>query len=366
MVKPSQKLKAIITCGGRGTRLRPITHTSNKHLIPIANKPMVHYAIEAVREAGIREIGIVINPDTGDVIREALGHGEYWGVQLTYIVQDAPRGLAHVIKVSEEFIGKDSFVFYLGDNIIVGGIYRFLEAFWENGDQCHLVLARVPKPQRFGVPEIRDGRIVRVEEKPSHPRSDYAVTGIYFYDPHIFEAVNEIAPSARGELEISDAHQYLIERGCQVGYSEITGWWKDTGKPEDLLDANRLVLDQLIENDEGAVRGDVSPSSRLMGKVCVEEGAKIVDSVVRGPVVIGANTLVEKSYVGPFSAIGPNCVIRNGELEFSIMMEGARILDTEVRIEQSIIGKEAVIFMGQSRPKTQKFILGDQSTVELA
>jgi len=365
-VRSSPKLKAVITCGGRGSRLRPITHTSNKHLIPIANKPMVYYAIEAVRAAGINEIGIVINPDTGDVIREALGHGKYWGVQLTYIVQDAPRGVAHAVKVSQDFVGKDPFVFYLGDNIIVGGIQRFLETFRRGRDHCHLVLARVPNPQRFGVPEIRDGRIVRVEEKPPYPRSDYAVTGIYFYDPHIFEAVNAITPSARGELEISDAHQYLIDRGCQVGYSEITGWWKDTGKPEDLLDANRLVLDQLIENEERAVQGDVSPSSQLMGKVGVGEGAKIVDSVVRGPAIIGANTLVEKSYVGPFTAIGPNCVIRNSELEFSIIMEGARILDAEVRIEQSIIGKEAVIFKGQTRPKTQKFILGDQSTVELA
>ena len=355
----SQKVKAIITAGGRGTRLRPITHTSNKHLIPIANKPMIHYAIEAVREAGISDIGIVINPDTGDVIREVLGEGEPWGVQLTYIVQDAPRGLAHVVKVSEEFIGKDPFVFYLGDNIVVGGIHRFLEAFRKNGDQCHLVRARVPEPQRFRVPEIRDGRVVRVEEKPTRPRSNYAVTGIYFYDADIFKAVNAITPSVRGELEISDAHQYLIDRGCHVGYSEITGWWKDTGKPEDLLDANRLVLDQLIDNGEGAVRGEISPSSRIVGRVVIHEGAKVVGSLVHGPAIIGRGTLVENSYVGPFTAIGSYCVIRNSELEFSIMMEGARILDAEVRVEQSIIGKEAVIFRGQVRPKTQKFIVGD-------
>ena len=360
------KMKAIIACGGRGSRLRPITHTSNKHLIPIANKPMIHYAIEAVRESGISDIGIVINPDTGDVVREALGGGEPWGVRLTYIIQDAPRGLAHVVKVSEDFIAKDPFVFYLGDNIVVGGIRRFLEAFQKNGDQCHLVLARVPEPQRFGVPEIRDGRVVRVEEKPIRPRSNYAVTGIYFYDGRIFEAVNAVKPSARGELEISDAHQYLLDQGCQVGYSEVTGWWKDTGKPEDLLDANRLVLDQLIDSGELVVRGDVSPSSRVVGKVVIEEGAKLVGSLVRGPAVIGANTLVENSYIGPFTAIGSNCVIRNSELEFSIMMEGARILDAEVRVEQSIIGREAVIFKGQARPKTQKFVVGDHSSLELA
>ncbi len=361
-----RKLKAIITCGGRGSRLRPITHTNNKHLIPIANKPMIHYAIEAVRDAGITDIGIVINPDTGDLIREALGQGEHWGVRLTYIIQDAPRGLAHVVKVSEDFIGKDPFVFYLGDNIVVGGIRRFLEAFLKNGDQCHLVLAQVPEPHRFGVPEVCDGRVVRVEEKPTRPRSSYAVTGIYFYDAHIFQAVNAVESSARGELEISDAHQYLIDRGCRVGYSEITGWWKDTGKPEDLLDANRLVLDQLIENGEGAVQGDISPSSRLVGKVVIGEGAKVVGSLVRGPAVIGANTLLENSYVGPFTAVGSHCVIRNSELEFSIVMEGTRILDVEVRVEQSIIGKETVIFKGHARPRTQKFVVGDHSTVELA
>ncbi len=360
------KMKAIIACGGRGSRLRPITYTSNKHLIPIANKPMIHYAIEAVRESGISDIGIVISPDTGNVVREALGRGEPWGVRLTYIIQDAPRGLAHVVKVSEDFIANDSFVFYLGDNIVVGGIRRFLAAFKKNGDQCHLVLARVPEAQRFGVPEIHDGRIVRVEEKPIRPRSNYAVTGIYFYDRRIFEAVKALKPSARGELEISDAHQYLLDRGYQVGYSEVTGWWKDTGKPEDLLDANRLVLDQLVDHGEKVVRGDVSPSSRVVGKVVIEEGAKLVDSTVRGPVIIGRDTLVENSYIGPFTAIESHCVIRNSELEFSIIMEGARILDSEVRIEQSIIGREATIFKGQTRPKTQKFVVGDHSTVEMA
>lgn len=241
-------MKALITAGGKGIRLRPITHTNNKHLIPIANKPMIHYAIEAAVEVGIKDIGIVINPDTGDEIKQALGNGEKWGVYISYIIQEAPIGLAHVVKVSEDFIKNEPFVFYLGDNVIVGGIKKFLEEFNNSDNNCHLVLARVKDPQRFGVPEIKEGKIIEVEEKPKSPRSSYAVTGIYFYDSHIFEAVNNIRPGWRGELEISDAHQYLIDKGYKVGYSEITGWWKDTGKPEDLLDANRLVLEQIINH----------------------------------------------------------------------------------------------------------------------
>src|SRR3972149_2810764 len=216
-------MKALITSGGKGTRLRPITHTSNKHLIPIANKPMIHFAIEAVLEAGIKEVGIVYNPDTGDEIKKALGDGGQWGMRFTYILQEAPLGLAHVVKVSQDFLGNDPFVFYLGDNVVVGGIKRFIDDFKREGSNCHLVLSKVHDPERFGVPEIRDGRIVCVEEKPSNPKSQFAVTGIYIYDSTIFEAVNNIKPSARGELEISDANDYLINHGYKVCYSEITG-----------------------------------------------------------------------------------------------------------------------------------------------
>lgn len=245
-------MKALITSGGRGTRLRPLTHTQNKHLIPIANKPIIHYAIEYCAEAGIKEIGIVYNADS-IAIPDALGDGSQFGVRLTFIPQEAPLGLAHVVKISQDFIGDEPFVFYLGDNMVVGGLKRFIEEFEKNKSNCHLTLAKVKDPQRFGVPELDGNRIVRIEEKPRHPKSDFAVAGIYIYDSSIFKAVNNIQPSARGELEISDAHQYLLDHGYKVTYSEITGWWKDTGKPYDLLEANRLVLDNLQERIEGEV-----------------------------------------------------------------------------------------------------------------
>ncbi len=358
-------MKALITAGGRGTRLRPITHTNNKHLIPIANKPMIHYAIEAVIEAGIKDIGIIINPDTGKEIKEALGNGEKWDASFTYIIQEAPIGLAHVVKVSQNFIKNEPFVFYLGDNVIVGGIKRFLEEFKNSDNNCHLVLAKVKDPQRFGVPEIKDGKIVRVEEKPKIPKSDFAVTGIYFYDHHIFEAVNNIKPSWRGEFEISDAHQYLIDKGYKVGFSEITGWWKDTGKPEDLLEANRLVLEQIINCKESTINGEVDSDSEIIGKVIVEEGAKILKSSILGPVIIGRNTIIENSYIGPFTSIYYECEIKNSEIQYSIIMEKSKIIDIETRIEKSILGKFVKIEKGKTRPKSRSFIVGDQSHIKL-
>ena len=359
-------MKALITSGGRGTRLRPITHTGNKHLIPIANKPMIHYAIEAVVEAGVREIGIVINPETGGEIQRALGNGSRWGATFTYILQEAPLGLAHVIKVSRNFLQEEPFIFYLGDNVVVGGIRRFVEAFQQSKPNCLLVLSKVKDPERFGVPELREGRIVRVEEKPKQPKSPYAVTGIYLYDAHILEAVQNIRPSARGELEISDAHQYLIDKGYQVAYQEITGWWKDTGKPEDLLEANRLILDRIIDSGEPVIQGEVDRHSDLAGKVIVEEGARIQSSTIRGPAIIGSGTVIQESYIGPFTSIDQNCEIARSEVEYSIILEQAKILEAPIRIERSILGREATIVGCSSRPRTQKFIVGDQSRIELA
>ena len=247
-------MKALIAAGGKGTRLRPITHTRNKHLIPIANKPILHYALEYVAAAGIREAGIIVNADSNEV-QEALGTGERWGLKITYIPQTAPLGLAHCVKIGQDFIGREPFVFYLGDNMVVGGIERFRDEFLARKSNCHLALARVRDPERFGVPEIVGDRIVSVQEKPKAPKSQFAVTGIYFYDESIFEAVHNIKPSARGELEISDAHDYLIRHGKRVTFSEITGWWKDTGLPDDLLEANRLVLDH-VEPVAGGGRAD--------------------------------------------------------------------------------------------------------------
>jgi len=353
-------LKALITSGGKGTRLRPITHTQNKHLIPIANKPILYYAIEAVVEAGIKDIGIVINADNQDV-PEAIGNGNRWGVNIQFIPQEAPLGLAHVVKIAQDFIQDEPFIFYLGDNMVVGGVKRFIEKFKSDGCNCHLTLAKVKDPTRFGVPEIKGDRIISVEEKPSHPKSEYAVAGIYIYDKTIFEAVNAIKPSDRGELEISDAHQYLLDHGYKVTFSEITGWWKDTGKPEDMLEANRLILSNL----DGESQGKVDRSSLLAGKVILQKGAKIINSHIRGPVIIGENSVVENSYIGPYTSIYHHTLVKNSEIEFSIVMDHCRIENVGIRIESSILGSDVEIIQAKGMPRTHRFILGNQSMVEL-
>jgi glucose-1-phosphate thymidylyltransferase len=353
-------LKALITSGGKGTRLRPITHTQNKHLIPVANKPILHFAIEAVAEAGIKDIGIIINADSEDVPR-AIGNGKTWGVKIQYIPQESPLGLAHVVKISEKFIGSDPFIFYLGDNMVVGGIKRFIDRFDSDGCNCHLTLAKVADPSRFGVPELKGNQIIKVEEKPKVPKSKYAVAGIYLYDKTIFEAVNSIQPSRRGELEISDAHQYLLDHGYKITYSEITGWWKDTGKPEDLLEANRLVLSNL----SGEVEGNVDKHSLLAGTVILGQKTKIIKSHIRGPVIIGENCIIENSYIGPYTAINNNSKVRQSEIEFSIIMDNCVINEVGIRIESSILGSSVEIIKARGIPNTHRFILGNQSLVEL-
>ncbi len=353
-------MKALITAGGRGTRLRPLTHTHNKHLIPIANKPMLAYAIEAVRDAGITDIGIITNADNQDV-QTAFGSGEVYGVKLTYIPQSAPLGLAHVVKISQDFIKNEPFIFYLGDNMLVGGVARFIEAFKANQSNCHLTLAKVKDPERFGVPELNGNQIVSIEEKPKKPKSDYAVAGIYIYDESIFEAVNAIQPSARGELEISDAHQYLLAHKKKVTYSEITGWWKDTGKPYDLLEANRLVL----ENQDTKILGTVDSASHLSGKIVIGKGSKVINSVLRGPLIIGENCTIEESYIGPFTSIYDSTVVRKSEIEFSIILKDCRIEDVGIRIEESLLGNDVQIVSASKKPKTNRFMLGDQSRVEV-
>ena len=353
-------MKALIASGGRGTRLRPITHTQNKHLIPIANKPILHYAIEAATSAGIKEIGIVVNADS-DEVPKAIGDGSRWGAKVTYIPQTVPGGLAQVVALAEPFIGKDKFIFYLGDNMVVGGVKRFVDEYEKSDSNCFLTLAKVKDPERFGVPEIKGGRIVGVEEKPSKPKSSYAVAGIYLYDSCIFEAVKAIKPSARGELEISDAHQYLLDKKYKVGYTEITGWWKDTGKPSDLLEANRLVLDNITPD----VRGDVSENSTVAGKVIVGRGAKIINSVVRGPVIIGENCVIEDAYIGPFTAIGNNTVIRKSEVEYSIILRDCKVLSVGIRLEGSILGNDVEVVEGTGKPRVHRFMIGDQSRVEV-
>jgi len=354
-------MKALITAGGKGTRLRPLTHTQNKHLLPIANKPILHYALEKVAEVGITEVGIITHQE-GSEVKSALGDGEMWGLKITYIPQQEPAGLAHAVKISQDFVGKDSFIFYLGDNMVVGGLGKFIKAFEKEKSNCHLTLALVKDPGRFGVPEIKGKRILSIEEKPSVPKSEFAVAGIYIYDSTIFEAVNKIEPSARGELEISDAHQYLIEHGFQISYSEITGWWKDTGKPEDILEANRLIL----EHTTNRIEGLVDHRSMVTGNVVLEKGAKVINSVVRGPAVIGRHTIIKNSFVGPFTSIGDECTIQNSEVEFSIVLNKCEILDVGVRIEGSLLGTNSRVIKADGRPRTHRFMIGDQSLIEVS
>jgi glucose-1-phosphate thymidylyltransferase len=354
-------VKALIASGGRGTRLRPITHTQNKHLIPIANKPILHYAIEAAVQAGITTIGIVYNGES-DEVPKFIGDGSRWGAAITYIPQESPGGLAQVVALAEEFISGERFVFYLGDNMVVGGIGKFVDEFEKSKSNCFLTLAKVKDPERFGVPELLNGRIIRVEEKPQDPKSEYAVAGIYLYDRHIFEAVKSLKPSERGELEISDAHQYLIEKGYAVGYTEITGWWKDTGKPSDLLEANRLILDSLSPR----LDGHVDKQSDIAGKVIVERGAKIIKSKIRGPAIVGQDCVIEESYIGPFTSIGDRTIIRKSEVEYSIVLQECKILSVGIRIEGSILGHDVEIVEAHGKPRVHRFMIGDQSRIEIA
>ena len=361
-VTNDRAMKAVITAGGRGTRLRPLTHTKNKHLIPIANKAILEYAIDAVTDAGIREIGIVVATENGEEVRSWFGDGSDRGLSIEYIWQEEPLGLAHVVRISQDFVGSDPFVFYLGDNIVVGGIRRFVEAFEESGADCYLTLASVRDPERFGVPEFDDeGKIVRVVEKPEAPLSNYAVSGIYFYNSSIFEAVNAIEPSARGELEISDAHDWLLRNDFKVSHGEITGWWKDTGQPGDLLEANRLVLSTI----ESEISGEIDDRSEVAGNVIVGEGSRLINSTVRGPAIIGENTVIEDSYIGPYSAIGSECTLRGCEVEYSILMEKVSLVDIDIRVEGSLLGTGSEIVRADGKPRVQRFILGEQSRVEL-
>ena len=353
-------MKALITAGGKGTRLRPLTHTSNKHLLPIANKPILHYSLEKIANTGIKQVGIITNQED-TVLKKAIGNGDLWGLEITYIPQDAPLGLAHVVKIAEPFIGDDSFIFYLGDNMVVGELDRFIKEFERSGSNCHLTLARVKDPERFGVPLIENDRIVAIEEKPKNPKSEFAVAGIYIYDSNIFKAVNHISPSWRKELEISDAHQYLLDHGYTISFSEITGWWKDTGKPADILEANRLIL----EHTQGDIQGMIDRESLVTGNVVLGDGVEIISSTVRGPAVIGANTRIENSFIGPFTSIGKACQMRNSEIEFSIVMDECEICDVDIRIEGSLLGSAARIKRADGRPRSNRFMVGDQSLIEI-
>jgi glucose-1-phosphate thymidylyltransferase len=351
-------MKGLILSGGRGTRLRPLTYTSAKQLVPIANKPVLFYGLEALAAAGIREIGIVVG-DTAAEIRQAVGDGSTWGVRVTYIEQDAPRGLAHAVLISERFIGQDPFVMYLGDNLLNKGITPFVEEFLRERPAAQILLAHVPDPQMFGVAELEGGRVVRLVEKPSVPKSDLALVGVYLFGPAVFESVRRIKPSSRNELEITDAIQDLIDRGLAVRPHVVDGWWKDTGKLEDMLEANRLILDTLGRRVEGTIDAE----SRIEGKVVIEQGAVVERSVVRGPAIIGTRARILHSYVGPFTSIMNDVEIRDSEIEHSIVLEGSVVSDLANRVVDSLIGKNVRIYRVPIKPSAFRFMLGDNSEV---
>lgn len=352
----------MILSGGKGTRLRPLTFTQAKQLVPVANKPVLFYGIEALVEAGILDIGVVVG-DTKDEIREAVGNGERWGkdVRITFIEQEAPLGLAHAVLVSEGFIGEEPFVMYLGDNILKSGIISLVREFEERRPNSLILLTPVPNPQMFGVAELQDGRVVRLVEKPKEPPSNLALVGVYMFDHHIFEAAKAIKPSWRDELEITDAIQYLVEHGYTVVPHLVSGWWKDTGKIEDLLEANRLIL----EGIESKVEGEVDEASRVNGQVIIERGTRVRNSIIRGPAIIGEESEVVDSYIGPFTSIQRRCRIVKTEVEHSIILEGSEIIDIGSRIDESLIGREVRIYKCPPKPLAYRFMVGDKSEIGL-
>lgn len=352
-------MKALILSGGKGTRLRPITYSMAKQLVPVANKPVLFYGLEAVQEAGIQEVGIIVG-DTHQEIEEAVGDGSQWNVRTTYIPQPEPLGLAHAVLTAEPFIGDSPFVMYLGDNIVKSGIAGLVQEFQREKPDALILLAKVPNPQEFGVAELKGDRIVRLEEKPKHPRSDLALVGVYMFTASIFEAARAIQPSQRNELEITDAIQYLIDQGLHVRSHQITGWWKDTGSLDALLEANRLVLEDLQTEVQGIVK-----QSTLHGRVFVGEGSQVMNSVLRGPVILGRNCRLDNCYVGPFTAVGDEVHLSQCEIEYSIVLEGSRIERIDNRIENSLLGKNVVVARQEGRPRALRLMLGDSSTLSV-
>ena len=351
-------MKGLILSGGKGTRLRPITHTSAKQLVPVANKPVLFYGIEAMAAAGIEQIGIIIAPETGSEIRAAAGDGSQFGVAITYVEQDEPLGLAHASLTAEEYLDGESFVMYLGDNLLQGGITDLVESFRASGPDALILLTPVNDPENYGVAELESGRVVRLVEKPPAPVTNLALVGVYMFTAGIHDAARAIKPSARGELEITDAIQYLVDKGRRVEPHIVRGWWKDTGRLDDMLEANRLVLDRI----EAQIDGELV-DSQCDGRVIIERGARLERTTVRGPAIIGAGTLITDAYIGPYTAIGENCVITAAEVEHSILLSGSTVSNLEGRMESSLLGRNVTIARGVRQPRAYRFMVGDNSEI---
>ncbi len=354
-------MKALVLAGGSGSRLRPITHTSAKQLLPVANKPVLFYGLEAIRDASVTDVGIVVG-DTGPAIHAAVGDGSGFDLSVTYIRQDAPRGLAHAVLIARDFLGDDPFVMYLGDNFIVGGISALVDEFTSARPDAQIMLTRVSDPGQFGVAELGGtGEVIALEEKPDQPKSDLALVGVYIFTAAVHEAVRHLKPSRRGELEITEAIQWLIDNGRKVHSTIITGYWKDTGNVADMLEVNRMVL----EGIEPRVSGSVDDASEVIGRVVIEAGAQVSGSRIVGPAIIGAGTRIRGSYVGPFTSVAPGCVISGSEIEYSIVMRGASIQGVR-RIEASLIGHDVEVTPSPMVPRAHRLVLGDHSKVQIS
>jgi len=361
-----ESLKGLILSGGKGTRLRPITHTSAKQLIPVANKPVLFYGIEAMADAGIEEVGIIIAPETGPEIEVAAGDGSRFGLRITYIVQDEPLGLAHAVLTAEPFLGASPFVMYLGDNLLQGGISDLVSAFREHEPDALILLTEVPDPENYGVAELsaappgETGRVTRLVEKPSEPATKLALVGVYMFTPSMHDAARAIEPSARGELEITDAIQHLVDQGRRVEPHIVNGWWKDTGRLDDMLEANRLILDTMPERVEGELI-----DSQVEGRVVIEPGARLERTTVRGPAIIGAGAKLRDAYVGPYTAIGEGCEIIGSEVEHSILLTGSSVVELDGRLESSLLGRNVTVRRGTRQPRAYRLLVGDNSDISI-
>jgi len=355
-------LKGLVLSGGRGTRLRPLTHTGAKQLVPVGNRPILFHVLDNLMNAGVEEVGIVISPETGDAVREAVGNGQPWRMKIDYILQSEPLGLAHAVKIAQPFLGADSFIMYLGDNLIGSRIRTYQEKFEKSTARASILLKEVENPSSFGIAEIDGaGCVVRLVEKPKAPKSNLALVGIYFFTTAIHQAIEKISPSWRGELEITDAIQVLLEDGGKVLSDRIEAWWLDTGKKDDLLTANTVVLDEWVNRQ---IDGEISAQSQVTGRVRLGKGSRVVNSTVRGPVVIGENVLIENSFIGPFTSIGSGCQIVTSVLEHCVLLENARIEHVD-RLEDSLIGKNSAVIKDHKNHQAYRLMIGDDSEVLL-
>ena len=360
MVKP---MKALILSGGKGTRLRPLTYTGAKQLVPVANKPILWYGIEAIVAAGIVDIGIIVSPETGEEVKKKTGDGSRFGAHITYILQEEPAGLAHAVKIAQPFLEDAPFIMYLGDNLVEGDLNFFVNQFKSNVLDALTLLCPVENPTAFGVAEVSEtGKILRLVEKPKNPPSNLALVGVYLFSPEIHDAIAAIRPSARGELEITDAIQELIERQSKVEACQLQGWWLDTGKKDDLLEANRVVLDTGLT---AAIAGEVDSQSQVSGRVQIGTGTRIVNSTIRGPVVIGKNCHLENCFIGPYTSIADEATLIEADVEHSVFLQGAAVTGIHQRIVDSLVGQRAQLKAAPQRPKALRFMIGDDSQIEL-